>query len=112
MQFGDNVNLDLSRPMVKALPAIERAHVKVGIARGAFITSAKDGKHMNGSKHHWEPADPLPSDAVDLRTKDLTKLKTEQLSESVNTELNGYKIRKPYDVVVEIDHIHVEYDPT
>lgn len=112
MDFKEDVVLDLSRAMVKALPSIERAHKKVGIKRGAFITSGKDGKHMKGSKHHWEKDDDQPSDALDLRTNDLTKLQTEQLSESLTMELNGPKVRKPFDVVVEIDHIHVEYDPT
>lgn len=112
MDFKSDVVLDLSRTMVKALPAIERAHTKIGIKRGAFITSGKDGEHMKGSKHHWESDDPLPSDAVDVRTKDLTKSQTEQLSESLTAELNGPKLRRPFDVVVEVDHIHIEYDPT
>jgi len=112
MQFKDKVNLDLSRAMVTALPNIERAHQRAGIKRGAFITSAKDGKHMKGSKHNWEIGNDKPSDALDLRTKDLTKLETEKLSEELTANLNGPKQRKPYDVVVEIDHIHIEYDPT
>ena len=112
MDFKDGVDLDLSRAMVTALPLIEKAHKDAGIKRGAFITSAKDGKHMKGSKHHWEPDNDKPSDAVDLRTKDLTKQETEELSEALATRLNGPKQRKPYDVVVEVDHIHVEYDPT
>lgn len=112
MNFKDGVNFDVSRAIAQALPGIERAHKDVGIKRGAFVTSAKDGKHMKGSKHNWESDNDKPSDAVDLRTKDLTKNETERLSEAITTRLNGPKQRKPYDVVVEIDHIHVEYDPT
>jgi len=117
MQFKEGVNLDLSRQMSKALPLIEQAHLDAGITRGAFITSAKDGKHMKGSKHNWEPNNPKPSDAVDLRARDLTLEQATLLAESLRVRLNGdRKAQLPFQIVVEIHdgipHIHVEYDPT
>ena len=66
-------------------------------ATRAVITSGLDGNHMEGSKHYI-------GQAIDLRTRDLTNpsLARDKLSQSLGSD---------YDVVLESDHIHVEYDP-
>lgn len=117
MQFKDTVILDISRNMAKALPAIEQAHLDAGITRGAVITAAKDGKHMKGSLHHAGLGDKEPSDALDLRTKDLNLEQGSLLAERLRVRLNGdRKAQLPFQVVVEVHegtpHIHVEYDPS
>lgn len=99
MDFKDTVILDLERIMAMALPTIDRAHHKVGIARGAFVTSARDSIHNPGSLH--------PKGlAVDLRTKDLALEKIVILVNQLRLDLGP-----EFDVVLEVDHIHVEYDP-
>jgi hypothetical protein len=99
MDFKPTVVLDLEREMCKALPVIERVHQAVGISRGAFITSARDSVHNVGSLH--------PKGlAVDLRTKDLSPTQKGVLAAGLQKELG-----KDFDVVLEVDHIHVEYDP-
>lgn len=62
------------------------------------ITSAKDGKHKDGSRHY-------DGRAIDVRT---WKIKGREVEAAAKIKA---KLGKDYDVVVEGDHIHVEYDP-
>jgi hypothetical protein len=99
LDFKPNVVLDLEREMVIVLPAIERAHQKVGVIRGAYITSARDSVHGKGSLH--------PKGlAIDLRTRDLEMSRIIELASEIKATLG-----KNFDVVIEQDHLHVEYDP-
>lgn len=64
------------------------------------ITSANDGKHMKGSRHYSD-------DAFDLRIRNIlpggsAKAWVARMQERLGDD---------YDVVLEEDHIHVEYDP-
>jgi len=63
------------------------------------ITSATDGKHSKRSLHY-------KNKALDVRTRPLDKS---------DQELYKYKLSwwlgKHYDVVLEKDHIHIEFDP-
>lgn len=63
------------------------------------ITSGTDGKHMVGSKHYTE-------EALDFRTSNLTKSQISTFKQRIKARLGP-----DYDVVLEKDHIHVEYDP-
>jgi len=99
MDFKSTVVLDLEREMCKALPVIERVHQEAGILRGAYITSARDSIHNVGSLH--------PKGlAVDVRTRDLSPTQKGILTANLQKELG-----KDFDVVLETDHIHIEYDP-
>jgi len=64
------------------------------------ITSARDGHHMNQSKHY-------SGEAFDFRTRDLT---TPQ-RQSLHTTLKADLAQLGFDVLDEITHIHIEYDP-
>jgi hypothetical protein len=60
------------------------------------ITSGNDGKHMKGSKHYT-------NEAIDIRSKDMFY--------PVGTTLRiRKKLGRHYDVILERDHIHIEYD--
>ena len=63
------------------------------------ITSANDGLHKKNSKHY-------KNEAIDIRTRDMSEQ---------NKVLTKVWIKKwlgmNYDVVLESDHIHIEYDP-
>lgn len=114
MMLKESVLLYLSQPMARVLVDLDAAHYDANLTRGAFITSAKDGTHMKGSKHHSEPDDDRPSDAVDLRTRDLTPMQEGRLAACLRKRLNGAEFtNSPYQVIVEANprHIHVEYDP-
>lgn len=94
---NNSVNFDLTSPMIKALPVIDKVYNEY--KEIAVITSAKDGHHMKNSKHY-------SGNAVDLRTRfwdKKTQIKVVALLQ--NTLGNNY------DVVLESTHIHLEYDP-
>lgn len=63
------------------------------------VTSIKDGKHMEGSRHY-------SGNAADLRIwnipQPLHSTLTKKLKEALGLD---------FDVVLESDHIHVEFDP-
>ena len=61
------------------------------------ITSLTDGRHGIGSLHH-------AGDAVDLRLP--MPVTRDQIVSQLRNALGAN-----YDVVLESDHIHVEYDP-
>lgn len=61
------------------------------------ITSLTDGKHKENSLHHC-------GDAMDIRT---WQMKDKAAFASALRE----KLGAEYDVVIESDHLHIEYDP-
>lgn len=63
------------------------------------VTSGSDGKHKEQSKHYTH-------EALDLRTKNLSVSDRDALLVALRRRLGN-----SYDVVLEEDHIHVEYDP-
>lgn len=63
------------------------------------ITSGTDSKHMPGSRHY-------SGDALDLRRSNIPP----KWLDRYLTQLRG-RLGSDYDVVLEHDHIHVEYDP-
>jgi hypothetical protein len=66
------------------------------------ITAGCDGKHMKASKHYV-------GDALDLRLPSRYS-NYEDLDHKVVAELKE-ALGKQFDVVLEGDHIHVEFDP-
>lgn len=62
------------------------------------ITSAHDGVHMDGSLHYKDLA-------WDLRTRNLQPDKTEEIARMLRVDLGD-----DWDVIVEKDHLHCEYD--
>jgi hypothetical protein len=62
-----------------------------------FITSLTDGQHMPGSLHAC-------GDAVDIRLPSET-------SNTAMVQMIRAALTSDYDVVLEADHIHIEYDP-
>src|SRR6267142_2780801 len=69
------------------------------------ITSANDSTHMDGSLH--------PKGlAIDIRTRDIDPELVTELAKALKLKLNGsVLINRPYQVIIEIDHIHIEFDP-
>lgn len=67
--------------------------------RFAIVTSTTDGKHKKGSLHYVGLA-------VDLRIKDLTPVVTGSYYHALKLALS-----RLCDVILEKDHIHVEYQP-
>lgn len=63
------------------------------------ITSGTDGTHMKGSKHY-------SGNALDVRTSNIPKDWLKVYIDRVKNRLGP-----DYDLVLEVDHLHVEYDP-
>lgn len=105
MKFKEGINLALEPAMAKALPDVDLAHSDAGLERDAVITSGNDGSHMVGSLHY-------KGLAVDLRSRDLSQAVTYRLAAALRQRLNGdANHNRPYQVVIESNHLHLEYDP-
>lgn len=63
------------------------------------VTSAFDGKHMKDSLHYTGLA-------MDFRTKNLSEQDAKKWASDMSKELG-----KDYQCVIEVDHLHVEFDP-
>lgn len=84
----------LNREIRRALPIIKK--VIHPYNEELVITSTYDGNHSAGSLHYC-------NDAVDIRCSSQKCLaEKESLKETLGLH---------YDVVLESDHIHIEYDP-
>jgi hypothetical protein len=69
-----------------------------------WITSANDSKHMAGSLH-------FNNRAFDIRIKNIIAGMAFPLAARGWAERMQVALGDDYDVVLEDDHIHVEYDP-
>ena len=98
MKFKDNTVVwrDFTPDCWFAIVIAAEIYTKYGIE--LVITSGKDGKHKDDSLHYR-------GNAFDCRTYTLSG---EDLPKVANT-LKA-KLGINYDVVIEKDHIHVEYD--
>jgi len=67
--------------------------------RDAIVTFTTNGKHKNNSLHY-------KGKAIDLRTRDLSRKQVN----NIVTKLRN-KLGHNYDVLIEVRHIHIEYDP-
>ena len=72
------------------------ANVGAQMDQDVTITSGTDGKHMVGSKHY-------SGEALDIR---LLGERTKEFMARLSSRLGS-----AYQVILEADHIHVEFDP-
>lgn len=82
--------------------AISVAHmVYVSQGNNCIITAVSDGKHMPGSLHY-------KGRAVDLRLPAMpnTVAHAQMIANQIRMGLTN-----EYDVILEKDHIHIEFDP-
>lgn len=98
MQIKPGVNLEGICPEM-VLAAIILSHVYNKFGYDCTITSANDSEHMGQSLHY-------KGRALDFRTRDVAAGAVEKIVETAKSWLG-----KQYDVVLEKDHIHVEFDP-
>ena len=88
---------DLTPQMLDGLLKCCAVYIHAG--QGFTVTSLNDSKHSFKSLHY-------SGCAADLRTRDLKGITPEEMKVRLKDALG-----KDFDVVVESDHIHVEYDP-
>ena len=80
-----------------AMPIIFEIYRDFGVT--AVITSGTDGLHLPNSLHY-------SGMAFDFRTRHVPLGQREELAAEVSRALGDN-----FDVVLESDHLHVEYDP-
>jgi hypothetical protein len=89
---------DCQLPIAYAIGVAEGVYDAYGF--GLVVTSIDDSKHGDKSKHY-------PGLAVDLRTRHLDSGSKAAIYKKLQDKLEWLG----YDVVLEQDHFHVEYDP-
>ena len=94
VDFGDEIKPTTRNIIDAAEYVFGRYHIT------PTITSAMDGSHMATSKHYT-------GDALDFR---IWESNDAGITNQVVQELKYY-LGSDYDVVLESDHIHIEYDP-
>jgi len=67
-----------------------------------LITSCRDGEHMEGSKHYL-------GDAVDVRLP--SRFSSTEHIDIVLLNEGRVALGDQYDLVLEEDHLHLEFDP-
>lgn len=98
------VKLDKLTPQALLIPIVATP-IYGDLGRDCVITSGNDGKHKPGSKHGQEDS-ATRGDAVDLRTNVLSPGQASFVRDELARRLGDQ-----YDVVLESDHIHAEFDP-
>lgn len=99
IKFKEGVRLvELNDALLKMFEGIDKVFLVMGHV--PTITSVNDGAHMQGSKHY-------SNEAVDLRTRDIQQYSLEEVCNDLRNILGP-----DYDVVLEKDHCHLEYDPS
>lgn len=88
---------DIRPEVVLALTIADAVYIKHGAM--LVVTSVRDGKHMTGSLHY-------SGAAADLRTGNLKPVEVAEVATQLRAALGP-----DFDVVVETDHIHLEFDP-
>ena len=68
-------------------------------SQSVTVTSVVEGRHSHGSKHYC-------GNAIDLRTKDISAQDAISWANAVSSALGAQ-----FDVVLESDHLHIEFDP-
>ncbi len=95
MRLKDNsVKPDFTAGMIIGLLIADKVYKEHGV--DMTITSGKDGTHSNHSLHN-------SGNAADLRIWDID---VKAVAQGIRKSLNQH-----YDVVIEKDHIHMEYQP-
>ena len=86
----------INKQTVIAAAAVN-AKTVLGLPSNTLVTSGNYSQHMEGSLHYQDKA-------LDFRTRDLTKDQVVQWAGEIQRRLGP-----DYDVVIESDHLHVEF---
>ena len=96
MKLKSGVRILGIRPEIAfIMPAVQKVYDDHGTE--LVITSVTDGKHSRGSLHY-------AGAALDLRTRDTSRETAKRITAALKKALGD-----DFDVVLERDHIHMEY---
>jgi hypothetical protein len=102
------VKFDKATAMNVLLRVVEQVYAEAGV--DCVITSGKDGEHMPSSKHYKDEALDFRTSVFAQKISPYDALKVRKLKEGVVGTIKQ-RLGAQYDVVLESDHIHVEWDP-
>ena len=91
-------------PEIVRIVEVARETAPAMVKETVWITSAADGSHMSGSLH-------FVNRAYDIRINNIVGFADFPKAAEVWAERIQASLGDDYDVVLEEDHIHVEYDP-
>ncbi len=91
-------------PAIRLIIDVARETAPVLEDEVVWITSANDGTHQDGSAHY-------DNRAFDIRIKNIVGLAEFPLVARQWVERMQILLGDDYDVLLEDDHIHVEFDP-
>lgn len=94
----DVVGVGVASSIWYAIGIAETIYLSYG--HSMVVTSLTDGKHMTGSYHYRGLA-------VDIHSRDLSP----EDQAKILSRLIAILDPMGFDVIVETDHIHIEYDP-
>ena len=97
LQFKEGVQLTITKAVNEILRGVEAVFREFNVP--CIVTAGTDGVHGKQSKHY-------SGEALDFRIRDL---KPEQRDALV--QLCKKSLIHGHDVVLEHDHLHVEWDP-
>jgi hypothetical protein len=98
MRFKKGVKINGAKPeIVLCIMVCDSVYKKYG--KELVITSVTDGKHSSGSLHY-------PGFAIDTRTRVFTKEELPLVKKDLQDALTD-----EFDVVLEKDHFHIEFQP-
>jgi hypothetical protein len=96
LKFSTSIK-KMSTQILLALIIANECYSKKGLEM--VITSVSDSVHSNNSLHY-------SGFAADLRTNNISPVIIESIVADIKLRLT-----KEFDVIHEIDHIHIEFDP-
>lgn len=99
MMIKPGVRIFGIRPEIVVALSVADGVYREAVQREMVVTSVIDGQHMDGSLHY-------AGAAADLRTHDLTEAQAWGITELLKLRLGG-----DFDVILEADHIHIEFQP-
>lgn len=93
----DTIFPEVCPPLLLALLVADQVYQEKGTRM--VVTSLRDGRHSNTSLHY-------SGAAADLRIRGLPEGQPQWIVDEIRTRLNRH-----YDVILEADHIHLEWQP-
>jgi len=101
IKIKGGVKIDLLRPQALLALAVAEQVYREEYEVDCVLTSGNDGRHKVGSKHYQ-------GNAVDIRVWNLPNGADDGHQAAA---LIAKSLGDNYDVIFELDHIHIEYDP-
>lgn len=103
LRFTDNCKFkDLKPQILLAIYVSEQVYLAYNVPE-MWLTSVDDSTHGSNSLHY-------SGNAIDIRTRNIPGGYTGEKAKLIHAAIKA-RLGKEFDVVLESNHIHIEYDP-